>query len=205
MFPLTRKHLAALALALAALLPAPGRAQSIPVVLSAQERDMIALANDLSRKCAATMERWIASKEITQDRLFSFLYYPMPKIDPPKFTTDYDKLSDRDIQGFEEAALNKYPTISYAVMVDKNGYIPTSNLKYSQPLTGNRATDLLYNRTKIIHNHAVGLNAARSQAPFLFQAYKRDNGETLTEVSVPLYVNGIHWGAVRIGYRRTEG
>ena len=159
------RHLAILALA-CALAPAPGRAQTIPITMTAQERDMMALAHDLSKKCTATMEKWIANKEITEERLFSFLYYPMPKIDPPKYTTDYDKLSDRDIQAFEEAVLSKSAFISYAVMVDKNGYIPTSNLKYSQPLTGNRAVDLLNNRTKIIHNHSVGLTAARNEAPF---------------------------------------
>ena len=200
-----RRHLVVLALALAALLPAGGRAQSIPVNLSAQEREMMAVANDLARKCTSLMERWISNKEITEERLFSFLYYPMPKIDPPKYTTDYDKLSDRDIADPEESVIKRFPLVSYAVLVDKNGYIPTSNLKYSQPLTGNRAVDLLNNRTKIIHNHTVGLTAARSEAPFLFQQYKRDNGETLTEISVPVYVHGVHWGAVRIGYRRSEG
>ena len=39
------------------------------------------------------------------ERLFSFLYYPIPNTDPPKFNTDYDKLSDRDILAIEESIL----------------------------------------------------------------------------------------------------
>jgi methyl-accepting chemotaxis protein len=201
MTQLNRTLATALVIACAALSPAPARPQASSANLSAQEREMLALANDLSRKCSAVMEKWIASKEISEERLFSFLYYPIANTDPPKFSTDYDRFSDRDIQALEEAVMSKSSAIIYAVIVDKNGYIPTHNLKFSQPLTGNRAVDILNNRTKIIHNHQVGLTAGRSEAPFIFQQYKRDTGEVLPEVAVPVTVRGQHWGAIRIGYR----
>ncbi|HTP28853.1 MAG TPA: hypothetical protein VMK12_24735 [Anaeromyxobacteraceae bacterium] len=194
-----RTHLAVLLLAPVAIVARPARAD-----LNAQQKEMVALANDLSKRCQAVMERWISNKEITREKLFSFLYYPIimdPPLAEPKYATDYDRLADRDIQGLEETALGKNPAIAFAVMLDKNGYIPTHNIRFSQPLTGNRAVDLLNNRTKIIHNHAVGLTAGRNEAPFIFQIYRRDTGEILNEVSVPLSVAGVHWGAIRISYR----
>ena len=172
--------------------------------LTAQEREMLALANEFSRRCAEAMERWIAKKEVTEEKLFSALYYPIPKTDPPKFTTDWDRLSDRDILPIEEAILAKSPAILFAVLVDRFGYLPTHNARYSQPLTGNLANDLVNNRTKRIFNDRTGLAAARNEASFLVQRYQRDTGELLADLSVPLYVRGVRWGAVRIGYRHLE-
>lgn len=85
---------AAAALLLAALAPAPApaaparaatavaptpAAASTPAAaaeaLTAQEREMLAIANDLSKKCGETIERWIAANEVSEDRLWSALYY----------------------------------------------------------------------------------------------------------------------------------
>ncbi len=213
---LSRSVLAALVLVTAA--PGVARAQSrfvngmvvtSPESLTAQDKEMLALANEVGRRFVETMEKWLAAKEVTPERLFSFLYYPMVNTDPPKFTTDYDKLSDREAGGgfvdIQESIYNRQPSvIIYTVTVDKNGYLPTHNKRYSMPLTGNLASDLVNNRTKRIFNDRTGLTAAVNTAPFLIQNYQRDTGETMADLSVPLFVQGKHWGAIRIGYRRAE-
>jgi methyl-accepting chemotaxis protein len=205
------RALAPLALfaALAALSPAPARAQAARAItavdtLSAQEREMLALGNEFARRVTATLEGWLAKKEVSRERLFSFLYYPMPDTDPPKFTTDYDKLADRDLVEIQEDILARSPTLIYTVTVDRNGYLPTHNQRYSQPLTGNKASDLVNNRTKRIFNDRTGLAAAVSREPFLVQRYQRDTGETMADLSVPILIGGKHWGAIRLGYRRVE-
>lgn len=207
MHKLIRRYLVVVVMAAAlpatALAQARGRAETEG--LSAQEREMLALAQDFAKRCSDTMESWIANKEVTREKLFSFLYYPVARTDPPKFSTDWDKLSDRDVQAIEEGVLTKSPTIVFAVLVDKHGYLPTHNQRYSLPLTGNLASDLVNNRTKRIFNDKTGLAAARSEAPFLIQRYQRDTGETMVDLSVPVMVAGSHWGAVRIGYRYIEG
>jgi methyl-accepting chemotaxis protein len=177
-------------------------AQSDP--LSAQDREMLALANDFSRRCAEALERWIARGEVSEERLFASLYYPIAKTDPPKFSTDWDRLSDRDILPIQEAVLGRSPAIFFTVMVDRHGYLPTHDQRYSLPLTGNLASDLVNNRTKRIFNDRTGLAAARSEAAFLVQRYQRDTGESMVDLSVPLFVRGRHWGAVRIGYRPVD-
>lgn len=205
-------RLAALAALFAALAPAPARAQlqtkvggQTPVEsLTAQEQEMLAVATEFAKRCGETLERWIAAKETTQDKLFGSLYYPVARTDPPKFTTDWDRLADRDIQAIEEAVLARSPVMIYAVMVDKFGYLPTHNARYSQPLTGNLAMDLVNNRTKRIFNDRTGIAAARSVAPFLVQRYQRDTGEVMADLSVPVKVAGSHWGAVRLGYRALD-
>jgi methyl-accepting chemotaxis protein len=205
-------RLAGLAVLLALAAPAPAHAQRETKVggftpvesLTAQEREMLAVAADFAKRCGETLEKWISGKETTPDKLFGSLYYPVPKTDPPKFTTDWDRLADRDIQAIEEAALAKSPVMIYAVMVDKFGYLPTHNVRYSQPLTGNLAMDLVNNRTKRIFNDRTGIAAARNVAPFLIQRYQRDTGEVMADLSVPVMVAGSHWGAVRLGYRALD-
>lgn len=213
---LFRTAAAALFAAALALSPAPARAQTVKVggvtpveALTSQEREMLALGTEFARRITETMERWIAGKEVAPDRLFSFLYYPLPNTDPPKFSTDYDRLADREGPGgfveIQEQIYNRSPNvIVYTVTVDRNGYLPTHNKRYSMPLTGNLASDLVNNRTKRIFNDRTGLAAAQNTAPFLIQNYQRDTGETMADLSVPISVQGKHWGAVRIGYRRVE-
>jgi methyl-accepting chemotaxis protein len=197
----------ALAAPVAARAQAKGPGQAAAALgegLAPQEREMLTLALDFAKRCADVMEGWVASRDVSEEKLFSFLYYPVAKTDPPKFTTDWDRLSDRDVQAIEEAVVSRSGAIAFAVLVDKNGYLPTHNLRFSQPLTGNLANDLVNNRTKRIFNDKTGIAAARSQAPFLIQRYQRDTGETMVDLSVPIFVKGAHWGAVRIGYRLAE-
>jgi methyl-accepting chemotaxis protein len=211
---MNRSHriLAAAALACALLAPSAGRAQLQSKVggvtpiesLTPQEHEMLAVATDFSRRCSEALERWVAGKETTEERLFSSIYYPMPNTDPPKFTTDWDRLADRDVQPVMDAVLGKSPVMVYAVLVDKYGYLPSHNSRYQQPMTGNRAIDLVNNRTKRIFNDRTGLTAARNKAPFLIQRYQRDTGEVMADLSVPVMVKGQHWGAVRLGYRAVD-
>ncbi len=207
-----RKLGAVAVLACAFLAPATARAQLQSKVggvtpessLTSQEQQMLAVGVEFSRRCSEVLEKWLAAKETNEEKLFSSLYYPMPKTDPPKFTTDWDRLSDRDIAPVLEAFLAKSPVMVYAVMVDKYGYLPSHNARYSQPLTGNLAIDLVNNRTKRIFNDRTGLAAARNKAPFLIQRYQRDTGEVMADLSVPVMVRGQHWGAVRLGYRALD-
>jgi methyl-accepting chemotaxis protein len=196
-----------------ALLLGPGlaSAQAKPTAaqvdaLTAQEKEMLSAGQDFARRVTESMEGWLSAKppEVTEERLFASMYYPVAKTDPPKFTTDWDRLSDRDIQGIEEAVMTRSQSLVFAVLVDKHGYLPTHNLRYSQPLTGNLANDLVNNRTKRIFNDKTGLAAAKSVAPFLIQRYQRDTGETMVDLSVPVYLRGVHWGAVRLGFRASD-
>jgi hypothetical protein len=168
--------------------------------LTAQDRRILAYARDCAGRITKTMESWIDSNRVSKERLFAYIYYPVIGTDPQKFTTDYDKLSDKEIFPIQEECLAKEPEIKFVVTVDKNGYLPTHNATYSKPLSGRRQIDLVYNRTKRIFNDRTGIKAARNMAPFLLQTYQRDTGEMMKDLSVPLIVGGQHWGGLRFGY-----
>jgi methyl-accepting chemotaxis protein len=170
-------------------------------LLTDQDREVLSWGKAFAAECSQVMEKWLDSKAVTEERLFARLYYPVPDTDPVKYTTEYDALSDNDIAPVQEKYLSKAAYLSYVVMNDVNGYVPTHNQKHRQPLTGNRAVDLVNNRTKRMFMTMVGYRSSRSQTPFLVTVNERDNGERALNLSVPIYVRGKHWGAVRIGYR----
>jgi len=168
------------------------------------EAELLSKGRILAQTGAKSMERILAealsSGKLTEAQLFDEKYLPIiPKTDPPKFHTQFDGFTDGAIQALEDEFL-KDDQVVFAVLVDRNGYLPTHNTKYSAPLTGDPEKDKLGNRTKRMFDDKVGLAAARNREPFLKQVYQRDTGEQMWDLSVPVYVAGKHWGGYRIGF-----
>ncbi|MTV39045.1 methyl-accepting chemotaxis protein [Duganella radicis] len=146
-------------------------------------------------------EQAIASGKISNEALWDRHYTPIPNTDPPKHKTRFDDFTDRVLPPLQEGLLQAMPQLAYAGAVDNNGYFPTHNKKFSQPLTGNYDVDIVNNRTKRIFSDRTGKRCGSNTKPFLLQTYKRDTGEVMHDLSAPIYVNGKHWGGFRIGYR----
>jgi methyl-accepting chemotaxis protein len=172
--------------------------------LTDQDRDMRAAAEQLAADASQVIEQWLISRAVTEDRLFSRLYFPIAKTDPQKFSTPYDALADRDLVGVEDKALARAPNFQYAIVTDINAYVPAYNTRFAQPLTGNAAQDYVNNRTKRMLADPASLVAARNEAHSLIQRTRVETGDVVYDVSVPVIVHGKHWGCARIGYRRAE-
>jgi len=129
---------------------------------------------------------------------FDTEYELIGNFDPPKYHTKYDFYTDKAILGLQDEFLFD-KSIVFAVAVDKNGYLPTHNTRYQKPITGNPEVDKVGNRTKRVFNDPVGLKAAQNSEKGLLQVYHRDTGETMWDISSPIYVKGKHWGGFRIG------
>jgi GAF domain-containing protein/HAMP domain-containing protein len=154
-----------------------------------------------------SLEDAIASGELTTEQVFDQNYvkfftfdpskYPELKDDPriyDKYHTAYDSFADEHWQKIFDSYLTDQD-ITFATAGDINGYVPTHNKIFSTG-DGNPATD----RTKRIFNDARTNNASRNTEPFLQQVYLQSGtGATLWDVSAPIFVNGRHWGAFRIG------
>ncbi len=117
--------------------------------------------------------------------------------DKPKFHTKYDFLTDKAVVAFQDKFLETKDFV-FAVGVDTNGYIPTHNSRYQQPITGDLEKDMVGNRTKRRFDDPVGKAAAQNTEPGYVQEYRRDTGELMWDVSSPIYVKGKHWGGFRI-------
>jgi methyl-accepting chemotaxis protein len=95
--------------------------------------------------------------------------------------------------------------VVFVAAVDKNGYLPTHNKVFSKPQGSDPAWNAANCRNRRIFNDRVGLAAGQNTEPFLLQTYRRDMGGgkyvLMKDVSAPIYVQGRHWGGVRMGYR----
>jgi len=136
--------------------------------------------------------------------LFDQQYRPIEGTDPKKYQTGYaDRFAAQFQAQFDELA-KATPGGKFVLAVDANGYGPTHNSWYSHPPTGDRAVDLVNSRDKRLFNDPAGLRAARNQARFLIQTYVRDTGEVMTELDLPIWLQGRHWGCLRMGFDAAE-
>jgi hypothetical protein len=157
-------------------------------------------ANELARILTAAVD----GGRFTLEEIFDVDYQLVPGSDPKKYHTKYDSYLDQTIQSFEDGMLEDSYVV-YAVLTDRNGYVPTHNTRFSKPLTGDKEADKANNRTKRMFNDPVGLGAAHYDGAdgrgYLQQIYERDTGEKMWDISAPVFVKGKHWGGFRIGYQ----
>lgn len=137
---------------------------------------------------------------LSVDDLFDLTHTPIPNTRPEKFHTRSDQILDRVLPAVQEPALEQCREATYVIAVDRKGYCPTHNKRFTQPLTGDEEKDKVGNRTKRIFSDPVGKRCGAHTQPFLIQTYRRDTGEIMHDISAPIYVRGRHWGGVRIGY-----
>jgi methyl-accepting chemotaxis protein len=177
------------------------------------EADMLLRGRTMAIFGAAAMrqvlEQAISSDFLTDSQVFDTDYRkivagPLAGTAIPKYHTEYDRFLDQTILRTQDTLVEEDGAVVFAVLVDKNGYLPVHNSKYSLPLTGNDEKDKVGNRTKRIFDDPVGLAAAKytgaDNNKILRQVYKRDTGEMMWDIAAPVYVNGKHWGGFRIGY-----
>ncbi|MEJ2021931.1 MAG: hypothetical protein P8X43_07810, partial [Maritimibacter sp.] len=95
--------------------------------------------------------------------------------------------------------------VVFCAAVDKNGYLPTHNNKFSQPQGNDPVWNAANSRNRRIFDDRVGLKAGQSTAPFLLQVYRRDMGGgnfvLMKDLSAPIRVQGRHWGGLRLAYK----
>lgn len=154
-----------------------------------------------AKRVGEIFEQGIADNKISQQQLFDFNYKPLGNSEPKKFTTSFDGFTDQNLPQIQEPLLQEFNEMIYAGAVDINGYFPTHNKCFSQPLTGNPEIDMVHNRTKRLFNDPTGIRCGQHTDKFLLQTYKRDTGEIMHDVSAPIFVKGKHWGGFRIGFK----
>ncbi len=178
---------------------------SIPVAAESQEltgfdQQVKEMATNCRDEVVKEFNSLIATNKLSLSQLFDTFYIPIPNTYPQKFHTQYDKITDQYIRIILDKYLDMDKRLLFVVAVDVNGYVPTHNSKYSKPLTNNADYNMTNNRTKRLFDDRTGLAAARNTQPYLLQKYNRDTGEEIYDLSIPIFISGKHWGAIRIGY-----
>ena len=131
--------------------------------------------------------------------IFDRQYQRIPHSNPPRYHTSYDTIIEQQLTRILDYVLEQLPGGFYTLLIDKNGYCPTHNTRYSRQPTGDLEHDTRHVRNKRIFDDPVSLAAARNEAGVLCQTYMRDTGEIVTDLSIPFDIDDSRWGAVRIG------
>jgi methyl-accepting chemotaxis protein len=159
---------------------------------------------ELAGQVGSLFEAAVRDGKLTQQQLFDRNYRPIPGTDPQQVMTAFTEFCDRVLPEVQEPMLSFDPKVVFCACVDNNGYLPTHNRKFAQPQGKDPVWNAANSRNRRIFDDRVGLSAGRNTEPFLLQAYRRDMGDSyvmMKDVSAPIFVNGRHWGGVRLAYK----
>ncbi|WP_420793875.1 methyl-accepting chemotaxis protein [Pseudomonas fontis] len=159
------------------------------------------LAKRGAQQIAEQFERDIEQGRINQDDLFDRQYQALPGTRPARFRTRFDQYTDQVLPSIQEPLLQEHEGLIFAIACTQQGYVPTHNKAFNQPLTGDEVADTAHNRSKRKFDDRTGIRCGSHQQPVLLQTYTRDTGELMHDLSVPIQVKGRHWGGLRLGYK----
>jgi methyl-accepting chemotaxis protein len=159
------------------------------------------LAREGASQIAARFEADIDEGRVSLDDLFDRSYQTIPGTSPAKYQTRFDRYADQVLPAIQEPLLPRHEGLVFAIACTQQGYVPTHNKVFSQPLTGDVQVDTLQNRTKRKFADRTGIRCGSHQQAVLLQTYTRDTGELMHDLSVPIMLKGRHWGGLRLGYK----
>lgn len=168
--------------------------------LNGRHQNAFHAARHTADQIGKLFEQGIKRGELSQSGLFEPRYEKIPGTNPPMYKTAFDDFTDRHLPPLQEPML-KALGLNYAIACDRNGYVPTHNEATSRKPTGDYTHDLKFCRSKRIFDDPTGSRCGTHEHALLLQTYKRDTGEIMHDLSVPIYVNGKHWGGFRVGYQ----
>ena len=160
---------------------------------------------DAAARISSLFEQAVEAGEITLPDLGDSRYEPIPGTNPQQHMTRFVEFTDRTLPPIQEPMLELSDKVVFCAAVDRNGYLPTHNLKFSKPQGPDVAWNTANCRNRRIFNDRTGLAAGRNSKRFLLQTYRRDMGggkyALMKDLSAPITAHGRHWGGLRLAYR----
>jgi methyl-accepting chemotaxis protein len=155
-------------------------------------------------RLSAALEDAVAQGRIKLSDLFDEAYQPVRGSNPAQVTTRFVALTDEIFPTVQEQLLGFDPKVVFCAAVDRNGYLPTHNAKFSKPQGADPVWNAANCRNRRIFADRTGLSAGRNERRFLLQTYRRDMGGgqrvLMKDLSAPITVHGRHWGGLRLAY-----
>ena len=156
---------------------------------------VFALVSGFKTDFEARLARLGARADLWDER-----YAQVPGSNPAQFDVAYQPLFAAEMTALYDQWAAALPGTAYAITARADGYAPAHHSKVSRPRTGQYDVDLLFSRDRRKFTDLGNQRATQSTAPFLFQTYVRDTGEVLSDLSMPVLLEGRRWGTLRIGF-----
>jgi methyl-accepting chemotaxis protein len=162
-------------------------------------------AVEMAAAVGATFEAALRSGEASLDDLFDEAYREIPGTNPTQLMTRFTALCDRRLPAIQEAYL-RLPLVQLAVANDRNGYVPTHHLQWSQPQGADPVWNAANCRNRMKYpvrgNRREAFEAKTRQA--LLSTFRRDLGggrhAMVKFATAAIRVRGRFWGYTAIGY-----
>lgn len=182
-------------------------ATQIAFVTTTEDRPFLIAAKDAAARISEGFEEAVRRGQLSMEDLFDENYVPIKGTNPQQYMTRFVSFTDDFLPKVQEPLLGSNSNIAFCVAIDRNGLIPTHNLKYCQPQGKDPVWNTANSRNRRLFNDPVGLACGRNIKPYLLQCYRRDMGGgvfiLMKDMSAPITVQGRHWGGFRIGYKTT--
>ena len=170
-----------------------------------ENREIISRAVDAANDISRLLESLIERGSLSREDLFDNDYTPIDGTDPQQYRTRFLAALEDALPPIQEPLLAGDARMVFCAAVDRNGYLPVHNRKYSlAQRPGEKAWNTANSRNRRIFDDRAGLASARNVRPYLIQIYPRDMGNGVTvmvrEIDAPIRVFGKHWGGFRTAY-----
>ena len=171
-----------------------------------ENREIISRAVDTANTISRALEELVEQRKLAQEDLFDNDYVVIEGTDPLQHRTRFLSALEEVLPAIQEPLLASDARMIFCTAVDRNGYLPVHNRKYSLPQRpGEKIWNTANSRNRRIFDDRAGLAAGRNVRPYVIQVYPRDMGNGVTiimrEIDAPIRVFGKHWGGFRSAYK----
>ncbi len=112
---------------------AMSRLEAILAGYLALDIPFIAAVKDAANRVGRAFEAQIDKGAATLDDFLDDSYQPIAGSNPAQLMTRFVTVCDRVLPEIQEPMLDVHPGVVFCAAVDRNGFLPTHNRKYSQP------------------------------------------------------------------------
>ncbi|MBB4199386.1 methyl-accepting chemotaxis protein [Rhodoblastus sphagnicola] len=171
--------------------------------LQAKEETLREIVIARAAMISSLFENALGSGAISEVDLFDVNYAEIPGTDPRQYRNRALDFLEATLPAIQEPIPTLDSAVVFSAAVDRNGYLPVHNKKYSAPQGGDPVWNNANCRNRRIFDDMTGLLAGRNTSAYLSQTYPRDLGggrvELIKDISAPIFVRGKHWGGLRMG------
>ncbi len=164
----------------------------------------INLAKNTAKQFSTVFKTAINQGKLTENQVFDYHYKPIPNTNPQQLSTENVDALGPIFTPTLDKLVDDHELVVAASATDKNGYITAHLSGCSQAQGNDPEWNNAHCRNKRIFDDEVSKAASSNTQDYLVQTYRRDLGKgnavIVKDISVPIYINGKHWGAVRLNY-----